>query len=811
MKDLDLIKLIEDKVNIKLALFENLSSINTGYKLNAQGDVSELSLSKCKISSLYLFIDILSQFKHLQILYLNDNNLSDVALLSKLTQLKALVLLNNPINSIPFILTNLPLEFEWKNTDYGHIGFITLYNNPLTDPPPEIVAQGKEAVRSYLLTRQKAEAEGQQMQVLHEVKVHLVGDGMAGKTSLLKQLQGLAFDKNESQTHGINVVSLQAPQLKGCKINNELKESIFHFWDFGGQEIMHASHQFFMSSRSIYILLLDSRTDSNKYYWLRHIEKYGAKSPIIVVMNKIDENPSYNIQQQSINQQFPAINNRFHRVSCNSGEGLDGVVLSLIAVLNDEGCLYGAEFPPAWLAVKKALVTATAQERHISRNRYEELCSEQGINDAHERDTLLGYLDNLGIVFYFKESHFTNNIYVLDPHWVTVGVYRIVNSAKTANGIFKLADLEYILNQEEISSSSYTPAQKKHFIYKGDEQRYLVDIMKQFELCYEEENGRFILPSNLSKEPQTALPNLEDETPLRFIMQYDYLPAPIIPRLMIAMKDDVVEELRWRYGMVLQSKNLEGVQASVIANQEKKEITIIVKGPDRYRRSYFTIIWNHLRTINQRFENLQVKEFIPLPGYPNEFVEYEELLGHARNGRDNYFSGKLGQAFSVSTILNSIISTEERYRKSENMEVQITFSPIIKVEPPVHTQNVTVQLELHQHIEELQGRFRILKEDLLDEVEIELEDPKEQKRLFNELNKVENAITEMAEAANSEQPKRLSSAVRERLDGFLESLHNPDSRLNKVLQAVEKGAERVKTLSDIYQKCKPFFEQFPIS
>ena len=85
---------------------------------------------------------------------------------------------------------------------------------------------------------------------------------------------------------------------------------------------MHASHQFFLSQRALYILLIDSRTDEKKEYWLRHIEKFGGDSPVIVALNKIDENPNYNVEQNSLNQQFPIIGNRFVRLSCYTQEGL---------------------------------------------------------------------------------------------------------------------------------------------------------------------------------------------------------------------------------------------------------------------------------------------------------------------------------------------------------------------------------------------------------------------------------------------------------------------------------------------------------
>lgn len=49
-----------------------------------------------------------------------------------------------------------------------------LANNPLINPPPEIIHQGKDALRAYYAGLSKSRR-------LNEVKVILIGDGGAGK------------------------------------------------------------------------------------------------------------------------------------------------------------------------------------------------------------------------------------------------------------------------------------------------------------------------------------------------------------------------------------------------------------------------------------------------------------------------------------------------------------------------------------------------------------------------------------------------------------------------------------------------------
>ena len=60
---------------------------------------------------------------------------------------------------------------------------------------------------------------------------------------------------------------------------------------------MHATHQFFLSRRSIYIIMLNAREDPNPEYWLNHIKSFGGNSPVIIVINKTDENPSYDVNR----------------------------------------------------------------------------------------------------------------------------------------------------------------------------------------------------------------------------------------------------------------------------------------------------------------------------------------------------------------------------------------------------------------------------------------------------------------------------------------------------------------------------------
>jgi internalin A len=87
---------------------------------------------------------------------------------------------------------------------------------------------------------------------LNEAKMVLVGFGAVGKTSLVNRLIYQVFEPNSKKTKGVQIT--QWPLRL-----NDSEDIKLHVWDFGGQEIMHSTHQFFLTERSLYLLVLNGR------------------------------------------------------------------------------------------------------------------------------------------------------------------------------------------------------------------------------------------------------------------------------------------------------------------------------------------------------------------------------------------------------------------------------------------------------------------------------------------------------------------------------------------------------------------------
>jgi hypothetical protein len=126
-------------------------------------------------------------------------------------------------------------------------------------------------------------------------------------------------------------------------------------WDFGGQEIMHATHQFFLTEKSLYLLVLNGREgdeDRDAEYWLKLIDIFGENSSVIIVQNKICQQP-FDLNYRGLRNKHPNIIG-FCKTDCLHGIGIDelkGQITRVCADLKD----FSELFPQEWLNVKRKL------------------------------------------------------------------------------------------------------------------------------------------------------------------------------------------------------------------------------------------------------------------------------------------------------------------------------------------------------------------------------------------------------------------------------------------------------------------------
>jgi internalin A len=254
-------------------------------------NLQALGLSSNQVT---LMPDVLGRLTNLQILDLTSNQLTSVPPeLAELTNLQRLYLDDNGLTQLPEGLGELTNLTE-----------IRLDGNPLESPLPEVVMKGTIAIINYLHQLQK---EGRDR--VYEAKLLIVGEAGAGKTSFAKKVQDPAYELTygEKSTEGIDIIEwhFSAESMEGRR------DFRVNIWDFGGQEIYHATHQFFLTKRSLYALVADTRKeDTDFYYWLNVVELLSAASPLLIIKNE-KQDRHREINESALRGEFGNIKERF--------------------------------------------------------------------------------------------------------------------------------------------------------------------------------------------------------------------------------------------------------------------------------------------------------------------------------------------------------------------------------------------------------------------------------------------------------------------------------------------------------------------
>ncbi|MCR9062890.1 MAG: TIR domain-containing protein [Cytophagales bacterium] len=228
-----------------LANLTNLISIDLSE--NNIGDISAVAdlvdLKNLNAQSLKLNdISALYRLENIEKLSVGGNSLQDISVLSKMGKLKYINLTNNKISDFSPLLKNE----NYKNGDFENLFFDF---NPISFELQEALKGGYQVLNTFY---ENLYAEGS---ILNDhLKVVVLGNSTAGKTSLLNYLGKKEFDQEEVTTHGISRV--MDFEFDGIKHVN--------FWDFGGQDYYHATHRLFITTNSIGIIVCHQDLEDRK-------------------------------------------------------------------------------------------------------------------------------------------------------------------------------------------------------------------------------------------------------------------------------------------------------------------------------------------------------------------------------------------------------------------------------------------------------------------------------------------------------------------------------------------------------------------
>jgi len=438
----------------------------------------------------------------------------------------------------------------------------------------------------------------------------VVGEGGVGKTSLLRALRGESYIEGLETTHGIQIETLALAHPTEADVTMQLRA-----WDFGGQEIYHATHQFFLTDRALFVLVWNARhgyQQGKLYYWLDAIQARAPQSPVILVAAHTDERDA-DLPLSDLKAKYPQIVGHY-AISNPSGAGIEDLRAALIK--SAAGLpLMGEVWPADWLDAAEAL--RASPEKHIAFSQLERIFEERGVESAGVR-VLAKWLHELGDILYFQDDETLKDTVILKPQWVTEYISQVLENDEVIGG-------DGIFTREQMRQlwRDLPPWMQDYFLR----------LMEQFDLSYRTLENREIslVVERLPLDPPDYAPQWdaigETKNCREISMTYRLNTIPAgIPTWFIARSHRFTTRTHWRNGALFAYSPAKKHLALLRALPHERNLHLSVRGPAPH--NFFTLLKDGLEVTLARFEGLKIQRAIPCPGHNGESCEHEFDYAH---------------------------------------------------------------------------------------------------------------------------------------------------------------------------------------
>jgi len=330
---------------------------------------------------------------------------------------------------------------------------------------------------------------------------------------------------------------------------------------------------------------------------------------VIIVGNCADEHPPQ-VKIRTLQKKYPQIT-KLIATSCKTGAGIEELVQEIASQIDAIPHIKDL-LPNSWFHIKTQLEAMQKSYDFISYEKYQEMCQKAKIKEASDQKSLVHFLHDLGIVLNYQDDPRLNETNVLNPEWVTSGVYDILNNHDLMvqkKGILSLPDLQDIL--------------KKNQRYPENKRR-----------CY------------------------------------DILPGSIISRFIVRNHQMIYKTMRWRSGVVL---TMDLNRALVRADEEDNYISIKAQGSRA--SALLAIIKTDFDKIHDTIPNLAVQERLVIRELQGEKptgvevpVDYLHLIELDRQGSVEAILPGLRGKYNIRDILEGVEPKTERERCLDERE-----------------------------------------------------------------------------------------------------------------------------------------------
>ena len=421
----------------------------------------------------------------------------------------------------------------------------------LKTPPIEIQRRGVNSVLAYLARLTKGQVK------CKRTKLMLQGLGGAGKTSLMQAILNKTYQNGTQKppdlTDGIDIRdwkvtldSVASKEQDSKSMNDQLTFSVF---DFAGQVVYYNTHQFFLTNRSIYLLVWNVRLGaehSGLEFWLNSIEVHAPMSPVLLIGTHIDEVNKYDLPIEKYKKKYPQIKGCFF-VSSYNGKGVDELSKAIVDIALKENYM-GEAIPSAWLEFESALHDMKSKKNILDFIEIEKIGNNFGIFDKHELNQAIQFLHDLGSLMHFNNEFLRDKV-VINPQFMV----DLMASLVSVHNNF-IVDGKLSHNDVEKIWKKYDPALHT----------WILKVTEKFDLTFSVPDQKInLVPCLMSETPISSIDwksidDISSDKPkkeTKIIYEFNYLPSGLFNRAQVRLFQITDNKTIWKNGSLLKKNN----------------------------------------------------------------------------------------------------------------------------------------------------------------------------------------------------------------------------------------------------------------
>lgn len=396
--------------------------------------LSSLALVNFSSMKLRTFPKELFVLPHLTSIDVSNNLISLVPpQIDRLTALTKLDISANSINGLPVSMGAMT-----------QLTRLEVFKNPLASIPVEVIGRGTGALLQYL-----SQLKGKST-TWKRIKLMIVGEEATGKTSLLS-----CMTIKKQTKKGFKKRNKETVSTDGLSIGNWQPDTSIEFqtWDFGGQEIFYPTHQFFLSSRCIYIVVFNAMNlnAARPSYWIRQIRATANDRPRIFLVGTHADDPECTpLHRATVLNQLQSMFNFYNNnivncvfLSTHTGEGVKEFVKELVTTAKAHNML--KQKVPGTYALLDARLQKEKSKQVARWGEYLSWASACSV-PKENIEAITQFLHDVGALIHFENTARLKDIVILDPQWLADVFASLVTFKHlwVKNGILNKKDLPQV-------------------------------------------------------------------------------------------------------------------------------------------------------------------------------------------------------------------------------------------------------------------------------------------------------------------------------------------------------------------------------